>query len=126
MKLPRPTEHEEQVALAQLLTRAGLLWCAVPNGARTSMRTAVRLKREGLHAGVPDVLIFDPPPGTRYVGACVELKRAGAPPSAVSVAQREWLAMLAGRGWLAIVGYGWQDAAAKLRAAGYIGMGVTR
>ncbi len=45
---------------------------AVPNGARTSIREAVRLKRQGLSAGVPDLCIPEPI-GDKH-GLFIELK----------------------------------------------------
>lgn len=115
-----PSEHSEQVVVVKALRRARLRFCAVPNGGMRDAQTARMLRAEGLVAGVPDLLIFDPPPGVlEAVGTALELKRADRGEGAVSGEQREWLAALSARGWATLVGFGAQDALGKLRALGY-------
>jgi len=49
-------EHALQVALIRLLDRScKCIWWAVPNGGLRDIRTAVRLKAEGVTRGVPDL-----------------------------------------------------------------------
>jgi hypothetical protein len=50
-----------------------LLFYAIPNGARVSIGTAVKLKAEGLRKGAPDI-IFDWP-RLGYHGLRIEMKR---------------------------------------------------
>lgn len=57
----------------------GKIIAAVPNGARTSMSVAVRLKRTGLLKGFPDLII--PHPVGPFHGLFVELKVKGNYPS---------------------------------------------
>ena len=93
-----------------------------PNEGRRTKRVGARLLAAGLAPGLPDLLIFDPPPAKPYaVGVALEMKRANATKSAVRANQRAWLADLAERGWGALVGYGARDAIAKLQALGYGG-----
>ncbi len=52
-----------QQAVARYLDACpGALWCHVPNEAKRGPKLAAMLKSQGLKAGVPDVLIFTPPP----------------------------------------------------------------
>lgn len=116
----RHAEHEEQKIVAECLRNAGILFCAIPNGARTSMSVAKRLKAEGLEAGAPDLLIFDPPPvfrGEIPRGVAVEMKapKGGKP----SPAQILWQRRLEERGWVALVCYGADEALKELARLGY-------
>lgn len=62
-KIPLRSEHDEQVSLFKMIALHSHKYpalrfaFAVPNGARTSLRTAVRLKAEGMTSGVPDICI---------------------------------------------------------------------
>ena len=104
----RTSEEQEQVVLASWLDARGLLWCHVPNGGQRSKATGSRLKRMGVKAGVPDILIFG------RLNIAIELKRADGALSDVSEAQEWWLEQLEARGWVTMVGYGATDAIAKL------------
>jgi len=87
-----PTEHQEQVRLFSIIdtlkSRYPDLECiaACPNGLRTSMRTAVKAKAEGLRSGYPDIIVdvpkywdvndnSDEVPNVQYFGLRVEMKR---------------------------------------------------
>lgn len=109
------SEQSAQVALARWLDQRPspyvrgerLLWTHPPNGFERSARAAGAAKRAGAKAGVPDVLIFEPPPrrpGAR--GAAWELKvgkgRRSAP-------QERWARLLDLAGW--VVGCGTADEA---------------
>jgi len=78
MKL-QPNEEQEQMAVmrwAALMTDTHpelSLLHAIPNGARTSMSVAKRLKATGLRSGVPDLHL--PVARHGYIGCWVELKR---------------------------------------------------
>lgn len=112
-----PTEHQEQRAVfawAALAARKcpdlDLLF-AIPNGARTSMGTAVKLKREGLRAGVPDMFL----PvlrgigiGQLELGLFVELKRTRG--GRVSAEQLEWHERLRDNGYCVVVARGAEQA----------------
>lgn len=101
-----PTEHHEQVAVMRWAALCAdlhpdLRWLyAIPNGARTSIGTARKLKAEGLKSGVPD-LCLPVPRGvdhiTRYNGLYLELKRTRG--GVVSATQREWHQALIERGY---------------------------
>lgn len=73
---------------------------AVPNGGKRDIRTARRLKAEGVRPGVPDV--WFPVPRGGYLGLVIEMKSpenlTGTTPL-----QKRWLAFLQWQGYLAQV-----------------------
>ena len=82
-------------------------WFHVPNERREKMH-AVVLKREGVKKGVPDILCIRP--SGDYVGLALELKRPGAPPSAVTAEQKAWLRSFRQMGWATAVARGVDEA----------------
>jgi hypothetical protein len=81
---------------------------------RTSMRTAVRMKRAGYKKGFPDVFIYEP--RGRFHGMAAELKLGTYP----SEDQKEWQAELLKRGYYAVVvpgKFNYQEAQAFLELA---------
>lgn len=67
----------------------------VPNGGKRDAATAVALKRQGVKAGVPDIML----PAAR-AGYHTTTKK-----------QKEWLEYLRQQGYYTAVCYGWQPAA---------------
>ena len=123
--MPGLTEAQEQAIVVRALKRSKVLFCAVPNGGHRSGRGGASLRSQGVQKGVPDLLIFDRSPlepvthGFLHVsGIALEMKRARGKPSDVTPEQRQWLGDLEARGWVALVGYGADDALVKLRALG--------
>lgn len=123
---PRPpsqqTESDIQKALAEVLDHASLLWTATANGGKRDKRTAAALKAQGVKPGVPDILIFTPPPSGVGIGLAIELKREagyGKQRGRLSPHQRIWLEELRTLGWRAEVAYGLDHALEILRGAGY-------
>jgi hypothetical protein len=114
--LPCPTEHQEQCALfawsrLHVAKYPDLAWLyAVPNGARTSMSTAKKLKAEGLRKGYPDIGLDVARGG--YHGLRIELKRLRK--SETSKEQRMWHDRLGQQGYYVVNAKGWQVAAAAL------------
>lgn len=78
----------------------------VPNGGKRDARTATALKRQGVKAGVPDLVL--PVPKGGYHGAYIELKVGDNKPTTL---QRIWLSNLELQGYFTKVCYGWKDAA---------------
>lgn len=115
---PRQLEHNEQSIVVRYLRAAGILFCSVPNGARTSMSAARRLKAEGMVRGAPDLLIFDAPPASpQSRGVAIEMKaRDGAKPTPE---QLEWQTSLAMRGWTTIIAFGAAEALDELARLGF-------
>ena len=99
-----PSEHQEQVKLVARvrLVYPDVLIFAIPNGGYRRLREAVRLKAEGVLAGIPDLFIAEPQ-GV-YHGLFIEMKRSkGANTSAV---QQKRLDELMARGYACIISKG--------------------
>ncbi len=101
-----PTETYEQIKLATWLDRNGIRFYAVPNGGWRSMTEAIKFKRCGVKAGVPDLCI--PLPVEPYHGLYIELKRLSG--SKTSEEQVEWLNFLQSKGYYAVVCKGFDEA----------------
>lgn len=115
---PVALEHAEQAALfrwaamaARQEPRLQLLF-AVPNGLRTDIGAAVKMKQAGMKRGVPDVVL--PVPSRDYHGCFVELKRRDGVPSDLSPEQAWWIERLTEAGYKAAVAFGWAEAVAIL------------
>lgn len=115
----RNEEDHEQSVVVDWLEQRGVLFTHVPNGGNRNVITGARLKRLGLKRGVPDILIFDPPPNDAAIGVAIEMKRRKG--GATSKEQREWLEKLDARGWAAFVCLGADQAIEQLTKLGYGG-----
>ena len=102
------SEDREQQALFEWMARQAakhpeLAWAfAVPNGARTNMTQAIKLKRTGMKAGVPDVFI--PAMRGNYGGLFIEMKRQDG--GIVSPEQKRYMAALTNLGYKCVVAKG--------------------
>lgn len=83
----------------------GVLIYHCPNGEKRSIKTAVRLKKMGVVAGIPDLMV---PAWMLYI----ELKREKV--GVVSEAQKKIMSYLTRVGYTCIIGYGATDASAKV------------
>lgn len=122
LKAPIPLEHQEQAEVVRRLraVKIGgkkLLFCAVPNGVKTSARQAAKLKREGLECGVPDLLIFTKSPVNGRPTA-VEMKRSKG--GVTSDDQEAYLAELKALDWNVAVCEGASRARYFLAGLGYL------
>lgn len=115
-------EHDEQVALVQWADyqrfngeAIGEDLFAIPNGARTSMSVAKRLKAEGLRSGVPDLMLAIPV--AQYHGLFIEMKARGKYPSPE---QRARIERLQRRGYKAVCCQGFD--AARVEIERYLGL----
>jgi hypothetical protein len=111
--MPKPTEHSEQAAFIQYCERnlshlPELAWLyATPNGGKRNLQVAIKLKAEGVKAGVPDLCLPVPrqkPSGGVYHGLYMETK---VKPNKPTPEQRAWLAFLEAQGYAAAVCYGY-------------------
>jgi hypothetical protein len=85
-----PLEAEEQIAVVQYLELKGHKFTAVPNETGSSMearRRAIRLKRQGVRKGFPDLIIIV---NDQLIIAEMKRKHGGT----VSKEQREWVEAL--------------------------------
>ena len=117
---PLPTEQAECTALARWLDRYRICYTHVPMGGARDRRQGATLRAMGAKPGVPDYLIFTPPPspsGKKLRGVAVEMKRRDG--GRLSDAQHEMANNLGRCGWLVIVAHGAEDAVERLRALGY-------
>jgi hypothetical protein len=115
MRRQQPEHHDQSIifAWARLYEDkipALRLMFAVPNAARRSPRQAAWLKAEGMKAGVPDIWL--PVPMGNAHGLVIELKsqRSDGRWGTVTLEQREWLDLLAARGYTTAVCLGAQEA----------------
>lgn len=105
-------EEDEQQALFQWIdwmsgTHPELeMLFHIPNGGKRGKLEAIRLKREGVKAGVPD--LFLPVARGDYHGLFIELK---AGKGVASLMQREWIVRLEKQGYRAQIAVGWEAAA---------------
>ena len=85
----------------------------VPNGGKRDAAMARALKRRGVKAGVPDLVL--PVARGGYHGLYIELKDVKNKPTE---AQKWWLGKLEEQGYYTTVCYGWQEAVTVL--CGYL------
>ena len=72
-KNDNPLEDEEQIKVIVYLKKRGILHFSVPNSGNRSLAYACKMKRLGLSAGVPDIVI--PEPMGFWHGMFIEMKR---------------------------------------------------
>jgi hypothetical protein len=113
----QPTEHEEQKALMDWAALMSGKWpeldrlFAIPNGGHRNKIVAARMKEEGVKAGVPDLEL--PVARCGWHGLFIEMKAGRNKPTGD---QKEWLEALTDQGYLAVVCWGWVEAAALIES----------
>lgn len=83
------------------------LW-HVPNGGHRYKATAVKLKAEGVKAGIPDLLLDQARGG--WFGLRIEMKAKPPHNAAVSESQKKQLTRSEERGYCCCVALGWEEA----------------
>ena len=107
----KATEHQIQAAFfewVEIQAQTRLIFgniFAIPNGAYKSYKQALKFKREGLKAGVPDV--FCAIPSGPWHGLFIEFKKPG---GKLSPQQRTWADRLACTGYIFEVVYSADEA----------------
>jgi hypothetical protein len=94
-------EDRLQIGVCRLLDALKLDWWHTPNEAKRSPALGAHLKKKGLKAGIPDILIVNT---TKQgdVGLAIELKIY---PNKTTSKQEEWRAKLVRHGWAYAVAY---------------------
>jgi hypothetical protein len=106
-------EHDIQVAFIDWVKRAERtdkrlqLLFAVPNGGQRNKIVAAKLKREGVRAGVPDIML--PCPSKTFSGLAIEFKRPG---NTTTEKQDSYIDLLVEAGWFVVI---CTDAAAAIQ-----------
>ncbi|WP_263147737.1 VRR-NUC domain-containing protein [Pseudomonas sp. RIT-PI-AD] len=118
-------EGAEQAALFDWLRllhpEAHALAFHVPNGGHRHIKVAADLKRQGVKAGVPDIVL--PMPRGGFHGLYIEFKAAKPNDAAVAPTQRAYLAALERQGYFATVCRGIDEAIQVIEA--YLASGRT-
>lgn len=104
-----PSEHAHQVTLVNwfdktYLDYSGQLF-AIPNGGLRAKAVAVKLAKEGVRRGVPDLML--PVARGGYHGLFIELKKEK---GRVTSEQKQWINILNDNGYLAVVCMGHEAA----------------
>lgn len=81
----------------------------IPNGGQRPLSEAKRFKAQGVKAGVPDLLL--PVACNGYHGLFIEMKSMS---GRASKDQLYWIDELNKEGYLAVICYGWTEAANKI------------
>ena len=108
-------EADLQIAVAQYLNLAlpkGAIWFAVPNGGTRNLREAVKFKRMGVKAGIPDIIILH-----QSKAFCIELKSGN---GVVSKVQKAMMLALFEAGFVVAVCRSLDEVAAFLQAVGLV------
>lgn len=107
-------EHKLQCSVAEYLDRClpknEALWFAVPNGGKRGVVTAANLKKEGVKAGVADIIVI-----WRGSVIAIEMKT---PKGAHQTIQKQWGEALTLAGGVYVVCRSLRDVWAALDAAG--------
>lgn len=109
--LIKHTEHGEQAALIQWAKASECNWpelallFAVPNGGHRSKTTALRLRMEGVKAGVSD--LFLPVPRDGYHGFWIEMKVGS---NHRTLAQCDWQDHMEAQGYAVVTCWGFDQA----------------
>ena len=107
----KQSEHHEQVALFDWAAYQSnrypelKMMFAVPNGGQRNIRVAMKLKKEGVKAGVPD--IFLPIVRDGWHGLFIEMKVGK---NKCSLSQINWIAHLRSENYRVTVCYGFDEA----------------
>lgn len=106
LKVQIPTERYEQIKLAAWLDKLGVLYTASANGELRDRRTGALLKRMGVKAGHPDIVVYES--RSSYHGLLIELKRIEG--GVLRPIQKWWADRLSERGFLCLRANGFLEA----------------
>ena len=116
-KADGPTEAQHQMVVARVLRSHEICFTHMAANLRNKVQGAL-LRRLGLSAGFPDLIIFDSPPAKPEMkGAAIEMKKAK---GRLSSHQKDWLKKLQERQFCTMVAFGAEQALEFLAKLGYI------
>lgn len=104
-EIQSPTEHQIQCAVVDFCALKGIPIFAIPNGGDRHVAVAVKLKKEGVKSGVPD--LFIPVIRPNFGGMFLEMKRKG---GKLSDVQKFWLNQLEEEGYRVKVAFSIDEA----------------
>jgi hypothetical protein len=123
---PEDREGQEQAALmAEVALRYPEVFALIyhiPNGGHRHINVAIKLKEQGVKAGVPDLKL--PMARGGFFGLYIEFKATPPHDAPVSPSQRAYIKALNAQGYLAIVCRGHAEVMEQLRA--YLRLAPTR
>jgi|SRR5579862_3876897 len=111
LKVLVPKEDQEQIVVATWLSKNNIPFYHIPNGGRRNMLEAIKFKRMGVKAGIPDICV--PVARKGYHGLYCELKRRSG--GVISEQQAYWLEELRLQGYYVFVSNGADDAITKVK-----------
>lgn len=116
MKVPESTQ---QFRVTKWLDEHKFIYFAVPNGYKKSRYQQLQAKREGLKAGVPDIIILTKTPTTGQPVA-LEMKKYMGPKHAMpckcmSKEQKEWMQKVVQNDFAHVLAHGSDDAIGRLK-----------
>lgn len=111
MVFMQQNEHQIQVAVVQWFRLAypKLILFSIPNGGVRNIVTAVKLKSEGVLAGVADLFLMSP--NMNHHGMFIEMKAAK---GKLSEQQKYFLEQAKAKGYAACVCYSFEEAQAAI------------
>lgn len=118
----QPTEEQEQAAVIAWARASEGRWpelellAAIPNGGKRDAVTGAMLKKSGVSAGIPDMILCCQrrgPDGRKYGALFVEMKRRDHSNN-LSHAQARWVKRLREQGYLVVVAFGADEAIAAI------------
>jgi len=107
MKKRKNSESNSQAQFVSWCDERNILIFSIPNGGYgIPVAVAMRLKREGLKSGVPD--LFIPIPIDPYHGLFIEMKRSDGGKTTKN--QKTWLSILANQMYCCAIAHGFEGA----------------
>ena len=103
---PSPSESDQQIKFVEYLRQNNIPHYAIPNGEKRDIRTAQRLKMQGVSKGIPDICITLAKGG--YFGLYIEMKALEN--GRLSKEQKEWFEVLSANGYHRCVCHGYVEA----------------
>lgn len=99
------SEDHFQIQTAKLLDLLKLDWFHTPNGGKRNLSTAAKMKRMGVKAGIPDIIIINKTL-TNNTGICIELKIGR---NKTTINQEMWRSKFVKNDWLYFIAYSIDD-----------------